>query len=146
MIAALTITETHEVGTSWTKGFDLGVSVDKIIGVGAGLSGSVSKTVADSTAEGVEYECPDGDWHCSVMVYPGMKLVKGHLEEMKGNDAGCSVSPSDHGGDFELKIPRSSAGGNKKSSVQLCTCKNLDHWADPGHEALLCQDDCVKPN
>lgn len=142
---ALTISEGHEVGTTWTIGGELGLGVDKVLGVDAALSGSVSQTVTDNTAEGVEYTCPDGKWSCSMMVYPGMKLVKAHLEEMVGNDAGCGVSPTDYEGDYEFKIPRKSEKGNEKSSVQLCTCGNLEGADDEGHPELKCAEDCVNP-
>jgi hypothetical protein len=144
--AALTITKGHEVGTTWTIGGDLGLGVGSVLGVDAGLSGSVSETITDSTAEGVDYPCPEGKWSCSILVYPGMKLVKGHLEEMVGNDAGCAVNPTDYEGNYEFKIPLKSQAGNPKASVQVCTCGNLEGAGDEGHPELLCAEDCVKPS
>jgi hypothetical protein len=120
--------------------------VGSVLGVDAGLSGSVSETITDNTAEGVEYPCPEGKWSCSILVYPGMKLVKGHLEEMVGNDAGCAVNPTDYEGDYEFKIPFKSQAGNPKASVQVCTCGNLEGAGDEGHPELLCAEDCVNPS
>jgi hypothetical protein len=142
---AITITEGHEVGTTWTIGGDLGLGVDKVLGIDATLSASVSQTITDNTAEGVEYTCPDGKWTCSIMVYPGMKLVKGHLKKIEGNNEGCGVSPTDYGGDYEFKIPRKSEKGNEQSSVQLCVCGNLEGADDKGHPELKCAEDCVNP-
>jgi hypothetical protein len=137
------IEEGHEVGTTWTIGGDLGLAVGQVVGVDAGLSGSVSETITDNTAEGAQYQCPEGKWSCSLMVYPAVKLVRGHLEKIEKSR--CKVNPTDHDGNYEMKIPRNSEKGNAKSSVQLCTCKNLDGAGDEGHPELMCAEDCVKP-
>ncbi|KAI0005276.1 hypothetical protein F4779DRAFT_633515 [Xylariaceae sp. FL0662B] len=146
--ADLQITEGHTVGTTWTVGGGLGVSVGDIIGVDGGLSGSVSETVEDSVEEAVTYHCPDGKWRCSILVYPGMSRVKGHMKKLGSDDScpGNTKTNYDNGvsdGDqYEVMIPRKDASGNGHSRVEICTCKNYDHWGDAGHPDLFCTEDC----
>ncbi|KAI0161074.1 hypothetical protein GGR52DRAFT_158291 [Hypoxylon sp. FL1284] len=148
--ADLQITEGHTVGTTWTVGGGLGLSIGDVIGVDGELSASVSETVEDSVEEAVTYHCPDGDWRCSIQVYPGMTHVKGHMKKMGSKDkcpgtGNIKSNWDDHVSDgykYELLIPRKDASGNGHSRVEICTCKNAKHWADAGHPKVFCKEDC----
>lgn len=141
------ITEGHTIGTTWTVGGELGLSVGDIIGADGGLSGSVEETVEDSVEEAVSYDRPDGKWRCGILLYPGMSYVKGHMKNIDsdGSWSGNTKTNYDNvsdGDKYELMIPRKDASGNGNSRVEICTCKNYDHWGDVGHPDLFCTEDC----
>ncbi|KAF1989638.1 hypothetical protein K402DRAFT_451842 [Aulographum hederae CBS 113979] len=141
----ISVTETHSVGHTWTVGGDLGISAG---GVSAGVSFSVSETVTDAVGEGTAAKCPEGKWHCSMAIVPSMALIKGHLHN-QDNDETCPTNRLwnedglGEGVKFELQMPIKDSSGNGKWTYDVCTCKNLEHWADPGHPAVLCPEDCT---
>ncbi|OTB12262.1 hypothetical protein K445DRAFT_14965 [Daldinia sp. EC12] len=143
------ITKGHTVGTTWTVGIGLDLSVGNIIDASGLLSGSVSETVEDTMEEAITVECPEGDWHCGVMVYPGVKRATGHMKRMGPDDscpAGGTKSNYDgvkDGDLFELMIPRLDEAGNGFFEPTICTCKNPEHWADEGHPEEFCREDCT---
>ncbi|KAI1098664.1 hypothetical protein F4804DRAFT_350147 [Jackrogersella minutella] len=146
--AEMQLTKGHTVGTAWAIGGGLGLSVGEIISVDGGLSGSVSETVEDSVEEAVTLTCPSGDWHCSILVYPGVTHVKGHMKEMKSDDSCPSGTKTNYdnvsdGDKYELTIPRKDEAGNGYWEPVVCTCKNSDHWADNGHPEDFCKEDCA---
>lgn len=113
-----------------------------------GLSASVSETIEDSMEESDTMTCPDGDWYCSVMIYPGMKLVKGHMKRMDSDDSCDAETKTNYDGvsdgdQYELTIPRKDSSGNGFFTARVCTCGNIDHWADKDHPELLCMEDCT---
>lgn len=142
-LAALSISETHTEGISWTIGGDLGISAGDLSLTG---SWSVAESVEDSFGAGWEDDCPEGQWRCSIVITPRVVHAKGHLKEM-GPDDNCEVSTiaeydgGKEGQEFEYDIPIKDNSGNAVLSVELCTCKDREHWADPGH-LDLCPEDC----
>lgn len=145
------MSESHSVGVTWTVGLDLGLGMSSLVkavtkGGTADLSGSVSETVTDSVSETGNLQCPPGAWHCSLMIYPTVRRVKGHLE--LGDDCGEVLARSHDdlvGKPFELTIPLKSDKGNGLMDIEPCTCQNLKGWADPGHLERPCSQDCSPP-
>ncbi|KAF2812163.1 uncharacterized protein BDZ99DRAFT_474380 [Mytilinidion resinicola] len=141
----ISVTESHSVSTTWTVGGDLGISAG---GLSAGISASVSETVTDSVGEGTSAKCPEGAWHCSMAIVPSVSHVKGHLHQ-QNNDESCDVDriSQDDGGEegkqFEFLIPIKDSSGNGKWTYDVCTCGNVQNWADPGHPSLICPEDCT---
>ena len=95
---------------------------------------------------GAEEECPEGGgFACSFLIYPGYTRVKGHMNEISSTQncpGGIHAKP----GNWEAEFPRKDKAGNAVWTSEKCTCGNLEHWADEGHPAKLCIEDCVAPN
>ncbi|RGP71020.1 hypothetical protein FSPOR_3708 [Fusarium sporotrichioides] len=73
--------QSHTVGSSWTVGGGVGLSFEKIIAGLVSLSAEVSESVEITVSTQVKSTCPEGgDFSCSLLVYPGRKRVKGHME------------------------------------------------------------------
>ncbi|KAK8241939.1 hypothetical protein HDK77DRAFT_269821 [Phyllosticta capitalensis] len=143
------VQEAHEVGTTWEYGGELGISLGSVVAGAGGFSVSVAETVTDSVAEAGSQECPDGAWHCSLIIYPAMTKLSGYMHEMGPND-GCPggslggwSTDVKEGDAWSVVMPRTDASGNGVWGPELCTCGNLKHWADPGHPALLCKGTCA---
>ena len=141
----MSVTETHSVGTTWTKGGDLGIPVK---GLSLGASWSVSTTVTDSVGESTVAKYPQGPWHCSMQIVPSMAKVTGHLEQQDGGES-CPTLRIDanEGGEenkpFEYDIPIKDSSGNGKWTYDVCTCGNLNKKNDSGHPAVVCPEDCT---
>lgn len=138
----LTMSTAHTVGTTWTKGGDIGLSFAKVLGANADFSASVSETITDTITIGSSHDCPPGAWRCSLLITPGMMRFKGHTYK-RGTDESCPGEAYGEEAEFEFESPRKDEGGNPYWTPDVCTCGNLEHWADPGHPALLCKDECV---
>ena len=73
--------------------------------------------------------------------------------QKQGPSDGCdteSFSSLTHdvtdGQPWEAWVPKVDAGGVGFGTVEVCTCQNMEHWADEGHVALLCPEGCAKGN
>ncbi|KAK7540370.1 hypothetical protein IWX49DRAFT_577123 [Phyllosticta citricarpa] len=142
---ALEVQETHEIGTTWEQGKELGISVGYIVSASAAISISVAETVTDSLAETGSQQCPDGVWHCSLLIYPALTRIRGHVKELGPNDK-CNggqfgADNLQDGATWVLVLPRKDAAGNGVWGLELCTCKNLPYA--PGHPENLCTSDCA---
>jgi hypothetical protein len=94
---------------------------------------------------GSETECPDGGgFSCGLLIYPGMKRVKGHMEQI-GPTESCDMGIHGQEGDWEMVVPRKDKSNNGVYTTDLCTCGNLDGKDDNGHPEKVCPEECVVP-
>jgi hypothetical protein len=145
-LIAIAVGQTYTVGSSWTVGGGIGLSFEKIIGGSATLSAEVSQSIEISVTSQVENECPPGgDFSCAMLIYPGMKRVKGHMEFLiPGGD--CPMGPSVSDGDWEMIAPRKDKSNLGYFTPELCTCVNLQGADGPNHPEKSCIEDFVDPN
>lgn len=100
-------------------------------------------------------------------MYPWGFKLKGHMHQQSA-DEGCdneSFGSFTHditdGQTWEVWVPKKDDSGNGFATLEACTCKNMEHWAgmchhislliakltvyaDDGHVALICPEDCAK--
>lgn len=121
---------------SVTVGAELGLDIAKIAG-SAGISASVTTSEENGQTSSVEKHCPEGPWYCSLAITPAVTVVKGTRYRVT---AACKKNPTTEE-NYEISYPeiKDNLAG---ASVDLCTCKNAKHWADDGHYATLCPQDC----
>ena len=105
-------------------------------GIAGGISGSVSISTESGITQGVSDTCPQGAWYCALSITPTMVQVSGLQVYSNSCDPTSTSNP------YTVLMPKLGADGHPIISAEVCTCKNLKHWADPGHEALLCPADC----
>ncbi|KAL2202584.1 hypothetical protein CC79DRAFT_1360527 [Sarocladium strictum] len=87
----LQFAQTYTQGSSWTIGGSLGLDFAKIIEGSASLSAEVTESVEHSVMVGSETSCPEGGkFSCSLLIYPGMKRVKGNMVEI-GPTENCAA-------------------------------------------------------
>ncbi|KAI1807550.1 hypothetical protein F4811DRAFT_549925 [Daldinia bambusicola] len=130
-------------------GSDLNLSVETAISASASdaLSGrSASERVETTVGEYITLVCPK-DGHYGILIYAGVKRVKGHMKRMSSYDdrsscLGGSSSPSTStstGGNYdgamkdddpyELVIPMTDGTGNGYYETAVCICKKkLGAW------------------
>ena len=53
----------------------------------------------------------------------------------------CQKNPSTVE-EYKIQFPQKDDDGLQGAYVDICTCKNYEHWADPGHYGQLCPQDC----
>ncbi|KAK7530891.1 uncharacterized protein J3D65DRAFT_639908 [Phyllosticta citribraziliensis] len=145
---AIQVQEQHEVGTTWEQGKELSIGISYIVSAAAAISISVAETVTDSIAETGSLTCPVGRWHCSLMVYPSMIRLRGHVKKLGPNDK-CdggefSSDTLQDGATWVLVLPRKDASGNGFWGVEVCTCVNLKYAKDEGHPKVECSEDCAQ--
>lgn len=147
---AVTFESGHSTGYQWQIGGEIGLSAGTPVSLGAAAGFSVAEQVTDSIAEASDAECPEGPWHCSAIYYPWGVKVSGHMKEQGPND-GCETESLgswthdiEDGQPWEAWVPKKDQGGVGFGTVEVCTCQNLEHWADDGHPALLCPEQCAK--
>ncbi|KAL8797741.1 MAG: hypothetical protein Q9195_000093 [Heterodermia aff. obscurata] len=134
----LTAQTTYSFGTTVEVGADLSLDFGDI--VSAGVTGSVSITTETGSTQGVSDTCPKGAWYCALSITPTMVKVSGTRTEYN------SCAGPDGGPDpYTILLPKLGADGNPIINAEVCTCKNLVGWADPGHIGLLCPGDCALP-
>lgn len=111
----------------------------------------MAEQVTDSKAESNSVDCPEGPWHCGAMFFPWGMRVSGHTVKQGPNDgcaSGQSLSSLTHdvydGQPWEAWVPQSDPAGIGYGKLEVCTCQNMEHWADDRHEALLCPQECAK--
>ena len=46
---------------------------------------------------------------------------------------------------YTVTMPKLGSDALAMYEAETCTCMNLAHWADDGHAALLCPQDCALP-
>ncbi|KAJ4353333.1 uncharacterized protein N0V89_005061 [Didymosphaeria variabile] len=147
---AVTFESGHSTAFQWQVGGEIGLSGGTPVSLAGGFGFSVAEQVTDSIAEASDAECPEGPWHCSAIYYPWGVKVSGHMQKQGPSD-GCeteSLGSFTHdiedGQAWEAWVPKKDAGGVGFGTVEVCTCQNLEHWADDGHPALLCPEQCAK--
>ena len=132
----LTAQTSYSIATTIEVGADLGLSLKDI--VSAGVSGSVSITTEKGSTQGVTDTCPQGAWTCALSITPTMVKVKGTQA-----DYDSCVEPMENKKPYTVLLPKIGPDGNPFVNVEVCTCKNLPGWADPGHIGRLCPGDCA---
>ncbi|XEV01527.1 hypothetical protein FSHL1_006814 [Fusarium sambucinum] len=137
--------QSYTVGSSWTIGGSLGLSFEKVITGSASLSAEVSESIEITVSTQVESTCPEGgDFFCSLLVYPGMRRVKGHMEFLLPG-AECPLGAGLSEGEWEMVSPRKDKSNLPFYTTDLCTCGNLEGVDGPGHPEKVCREDCVVP-
>ena len=58
-------------------------------------------------------------------------------------DSECGIKGSST--PYTVRMSKLGKDHNPITNAEACTCKNLAHWADDGHLALLCPGDCALP-
>ena len=129
----------YSVAITVELGADLGLNFGDILS--AGVSGSVSITTETGSVQGASDTCPLGLWYCSLSITPTMIRVSGFQTEIDS----CRPEIDPVSKPYTISLPKLGADGSPMLSVELCTCKNAKHWADPGHVGLLCPSDCALP-
>jgi hypothetical protein len=143
--AAHQFAQTYTQGSSWTIGGSLGLDFAKIIEGSASLSAEVTESVEHSVMVGSETSCPEGGkFSCSLLIYPGMKRVKGHMVEI-GPTENCDAGIHAQEGEWEMVVPRKDKSNNGVHTTGLCTCDNLEGKDDEGHPEKVCLKECVVP-
>ena len=127
--SAYTVGVTVEVGG--------GLSLDLAAIAGLDLSASVSYTTETSSVSGAGKDCPDGDWDCSLIIWPGMLRVSGTKTSYTG------IYCTEHKEPYTVLLPKKGADGTATGRVDVCACKNSKGWADPGAPSITCPQDCV---
>ncbi|KAK3203595.1 hypothetical protein GRF29_106g77685 [Pseudopithomyces chartarum] len=140
----------HSVGITWEKGGELGIGGGDLVTLAAGASFSVAEQVTDATAESGDKLCPEGPWHCSAVFYPWGVKMSGHFHKLSPTEScdtaalGAWTHDVEEGTPWEAWAPKKDAAGNGFGTLEICTCENMEHWADDGHPALLCPEGCAK--
>lgn len=129
---AFSYTTTIEVGA------DLGLEFDKIINA-AGISGAVSVSRTVETSDSVQKTCPNGPWQCGFQLTPPVTIVSGQRQAF---DPDCNPGPE---APYTVSIPEANDHGLiTGGAVDVCVCKNFEHWADKGAPEIICLQDCQK--
>ena len=128
-------------GSSYTIGvqIEVGASLDLGGVVGAGVEGSVSTSEETQDTQAATVKCPEGEWKCSLIIWPAMHEVSGTFTRTDGaaNVAICATKDEP----FKVHFPRTGDDKIKGARTEVCVCKNLAHWADAG-APQACPADC----
>ncbi|KAL6722221.1 hypothetical protein ACLMJK_001328 [Lecanora helva] len=134
--SGLTTGSSFSTSVTVTVGAD--ISVSDIAGLG--LSASVAKTTTKTTSQGASVPCPQGPWKCALAIYPEELKVSGQKEAANRY---CSEEEKDGKlpDPYTVFYPVENDSGGIKSRVEVCACKNYDHWDDKGAPSIKC-DTC----
>ena len=121
------------VGVTVTVGAD--ISISEIVGLG--LDASVSKTTTKEVSQGAGGACPTGPWKCALAVYPLFLLVAG--QKHFASNSQCYTNGTAPPEPYKAKFPVEGDSGGVKSRVEVCACKNFEHWADNGAPSIACE-------
>ena len=135
---AVGVETSHSVGITWEKGGEFGIGGGDLVTLAAGASFSVAEQVTDATAESGDKQCPEGPWHCSAVFYPWGVKMSGHFHKLSPTEScgtaalGAWTHDVEEGTAWEAWAPKKDASGNGFGALEICTCKNMEHWVSFG--------------
>ncbi|KAL8846329.1 MAG: hypothetical protein Q9221_008569 [Calogaya cf. arnoldii] len=122
----------YAVETTVTVGINIGLSDVVEAGVGA----SVAITKQHGTSQAATVPCPKGEWQCGMLIFPDIMVVSGQKEPADGSAPYCD--DEDGMGPYTVELPILGKDGGPQAAVDVCACKNFDHWDDEGAPELKC--------
>lgn len=132
----------YSVGTTIEVGFSLGLNVGEIIAASGGLDVAVSITKETSEAQGAQLNCPTGPWTCALIIYPGMTRLKGSQFKYATSVHQCLDEDKSTEQPYSVPVPKKALDGTSTSRIDVCACKNFEHWADNGAPSTVCPQSC----
>ena len=100
---------------------------------------SIGKTTGTASTAGKE--CPTGPWTCALVFSPNVLHVEG--TQTKGASNPCGSSTEGPGSPYNVDFPKANSDGVYGGGIDVCVCKEFDHWADNGAPSLVCPGPCT---